>query len=283
MIKQKFSKEQIHQVNLDMFKKDSWFKSRTKVKDSKCQNCGRLYKDLDCDISFLSVHGELNKHICHECGEMYLSLGAIDIKKLRNISAETKNELISSIRELGNYKESGYYAKKLDDLKIEELKDIFKEYSALKLESDRIDAIVISEEDKIIEDYLIKDYEVIQDFNYLKCEDQIKSYFEDVGTEFFECGQGYYQDLVNKIIKIGKTFYDVTIEAEINSAKQDRGDRLYWVENISNVKWKEIEKPKPKEKITFSYKFTINEDRKRLLDSWLKENNYIIDSYDISE
>ena len=36
--------------------------------------------------------------------------------------------------------------------------------------------------------------------------------------------------------------------AEIVSEKQDRGDRLYWVDYIESVTYRQVEKPEPKPK-----------------------------------
>ncbi|MEK5036250.1 hypothetical protein MKY96_32895 [Paenibacillus sp. FSL R7-0302] len=93
-----------------------------------------------------------------------------------------------------------------------------------------------------MEQYLKDQYGVIEDENYLQNEADIVSFFSD-GHEYFETGQGYYEEEVTKICKIGDKFYEVDMLAEIGSAKQDRGDRLYWVEHIKKVDYCEITKP----------------------------------------
>ena len=143
---------------------------------------------------------------------------------------------------------------------LEKLTELRKEYS--------------SKEDWEIEEYLISQYNVYQDENYLTHESQIEEVFKDIGSEYLECGQGYCQDEVEIIVKIGKKFYNVNIHAEIGSAKQDRGDRLYWVEDIDRVTYEEIEKPKFKEELYYIYKIKLNKDTKILLENLLKENSF---------
>lgn len=123
-----------------------------------------------------------------------------------------------------------------------------------------------------MEKYLIEQYDVIEDKNYLTSEDDIKDYFDDNGRDFLECGQGFYQDEAEVICKVGDKFYEVTIEAEIASAKQDVGDRLYWVDNISNVTYKEIDKPEPLSKEKVQYNLMLTSQQKYALERFMKEN-----------
>ena len=107
-----------------------------------------------------------------------------------------------------------------------------------------------------MEDYLKKEYNVYEDLKNLVKESQIEEYFLDY-RDIFDCGQGYYQDEVVEICKIEDNFYSVTIKAEIGSAKQDRGDRLYWVEKIESVTYEKIDKPLPKEKQKVEYSLNL--------------------------
>lgn len=124
-----------------------------------------------------------------------------------------------------------------------------------------------------MEKYLIEQYDVFEDEKYLTSEKEIIDYFKDVGRDYFDCGQGYYQDEVDLICKIGNKFYSVTIQAEIMSAKQDVGDRLYWVDYITDVTYKEIDKPQPKSKQQIQYNMTLTVDQKTKLEAFMKENN----------
>lgn len=93
-----------------------------------------------------------------------------------------------------------------------------------------------------MEQYL-KDQYNVREISYLESEEDIVSYFMEDPYDYFDCGQGYYEDEVNIIVKIKDKFYNVKITAAIGSSKQDRGDRLYFVENAESVEYSEIEKP----------------------------------------
>lgn len=76
---------------------------------------------------------------------------------------------------------------------------------------------------------------IVEDEKYLKNESDINGYFEDVGYDYFECGQGYYEDETEVFIKIEDNYFVVHMTAEILGDKQDRGDRLYYVDEITSV------------------------------------------------
>ena len=97
----------------------------------------------------------------------------------------------------------------------------------------------------------------------LNIETDIVTYFED-SHEDFDCGQGYYQDKINQIVYLDNKFYKVEVTAEIDSAKQDRGDRLFWVSSIQDISYEEIEAPKLKP-VTELVLQIIEKDRKRVL------------------
>jgi hypothetical protein len=75
---------------------------------------------------------------------------------------------------------------------------------------------------------------------YLTSVDDIQEFFSDDGDEYFDCGQGYYQDDAEVIVKIDGKYYKVNMTAEIGSERQDRGDRLYFVERVESVKVSEM-------------------------------------------
>lgn len=274
MKKQKFKMDIVWQVRTNMFNKASWLKSKKKQKDFKCGNCGDQYENCDGDIGVMTFKGKPNIHLCDACGKGYIALGAIDIDANQKKSKETKEELISAIEGLGNYRK-GYFDKKLSEMDIDALKETLEKCTKVKETTDRIAAITISDEDFVMEDYLKNDYGVIQDRNYLKCEEQIEPYFKDNYSDHFDCGQGYAQDEAIAIIKIAQKYYSVKTTAEIESAKQDRGDRLYWVEKIASITWEELPKPLPKETEQFTYTFTLNKDKRAHLEEFLKEHGYV--------
>ncbi len=121
-----------------------------------------------------------------------------------------------------------------------------------------------------MEEYLVKEYGVISDSAYLKEENDIKDYFMDCGPDLMDCGQGYYEDEATALVEISGKFYEVSIEATIESSKQDRGDRLYFVDEIKAVTWKEIPKPSPKEKQLHTYTLLLTKEQKVAMDKYLK-------------
>jgi len=122
-----------------------------------------------------------------------------------------------------------------------------------------------------MEEYLKEQYGVIED-KYLNDESEIVDYFKDCGRDYLECGQGEYQDQASLICKISDKFYKVNIKAEIASARQDVGDRLYWVDYISEVTYKEISKPTPKDILKVSYRLNITEDKQFMLEHYMRVN-----------
>lgn len=262
----------ITQVRKNLLNKESWLKVKRKKKDLKCENCKRPHGEVDGDIGLMTGKGVPNLHICSECGDAYIDAGAEDLEaKLIKRKARIE-ELLVGLDFIG-YK-AGYLDKPPRDLDLQDLEDLYASQSKIKAEKDRIAAIVIPEEDATMEPYLEKDYGVIQDTEYLKCEEQIKPYFAEDAREHFDCGQGYFQDEAIIIAKIGRKFYEVKITADICSAKQDVGDRLYWVEGIEKVEWKEIPKPEPKQYQVYDYSFSLNPDRKKELDSLLSSSGF---------
>lgn len=123
-----------------------------------------------------------------------------------------------------------------------------------------------------MEQYLIDQYDVQEDTRWLKSTDDIVDFVRDT-DDLFECGQGYYQDEATMLLKIDDKFYKATAYAEIGSAKQDRGDRLYWVERITNVNFTEIPKPIPKDVLSVTYKLDITADTKIYIENFFNKNN----------
>ena len=82
---------------------------------------------------------------------------------------------------------------------------------------------------------------IIEDKIYLKSAADIRPFFEDDYLDYFDCGQGYSQDEATAYVKIGTKHFEVTLRAEVVSQKQDRGDRLYWVESLESVEYCEVD------------------------------------------
>jgi hypothetical protein len=123
-----------------------------------------------------------------------------------------------------------------------------------------------------MESYLKEQYDVFENEHYLTQESEIVEYFTDNGSDFLDCGQGYYQDEAEIICKVSDKFYKVNIKASVVGQKQDVGDRLYWVDEIRSVTYEEIEKPKPKEKMVVTYHLELTKEQKRALESFMRQN-----------
>ena len=161
----------------------------------------------------------------------------------------------------------------LPDKTIEQLTKIRDAQIAEKNRLDEIKRLIQEEYvETPMEQYLKDEYDCYESED-LKHELQIEEHFKEGDfIDEFECGQGYAEDEIVKLVKIGNKFYNVTINAEIGSAKQDRGDRLYWVESIESVSYEEVNKPLPKIYHEYEYNFILNEDQKALLDNFIKNN-----------
>ncbi|MGG4105230.1 hypothetical protein AAXB25_15035 [Paenibacillus lautus] len=125
----------------------------------------------------------------------------------------------------------------------------------------------------MLEQYLIDQYGVIEDERYLTSLDDLYDFVDDMSNELFDCGQGYYQDEANLIVKIGNKFYDVTAYADVVGEKQDIGDKLYFVDRISQVDHVEIKKPEPKEILSVTYTLSVTNDEKRFVERFMDDNS----------
>ena len=259
----KFKKEEIWQVKTEMFDLKSWLEVKTKKKDLYCPECKRSFNEIGEKVALMTLHGKGNTPICNDCGRKYIELGAIDI----NADVKIREDLIDRIIQIDAT--ADYKGKS-----IEELQEVLSTVTKIKEDYDNLQLEILnstpSEEDWEIEDYLITQYDVYQDREHLTHESQIDETFRDIGCDYLECGQGFYQDEAEVIAKIGKKFYKVNIYAEICSAKQDMGDRLYWVERIKSIEYEEIEKPKFKDKVYYSYNIKMSKEDKELLNKYLK-------------
>lgn len=131
-----------------------------------------------------------------------------------------------------------------------------------------------------MEEYLIKDYDVLEDERYLPSIESIVPYFKSLDSRgYFDCGEGYYQDEHEQLIKIKDKFYRVTITAEIGSQWMDVGDRVYFVESIKNVEYIEIDKPTPKKKVTTIIKVVCTRENLDSLEEFVRERAIYYEIY----
>ena len=71
-----------------------------------------------------------------------------------------------------------------------------------------------------------------------KWEDEISDFFvDDVDGEMSEdCGEGYScGDAANRLFTLDGELFQANFSVEVTSQKQDRGDRMYWVDDVSLV------------------------------------------------
>lgn len=121
-----------------------------------------------------------------------------------------------------------------------------------------------------MDNYLKEEYNVFEDVKYLTEESSIENYFNDNGPELFDCGQGYCEESISIICKVKDKFYEVEIVAEIGAQRMDRGDDLYFVDYISEVSYKEIDKPLPKPRKEVQYNLMITDHQKSILENFMK-------------
>lgn len=265
-------KGEVKQVLTNFCTKENWYK-RGVGKDLMCKNCSTPYKETPGEyIGLMVIIGKPNAHVCKNCAEYFKTQGATDIDKISEDHAAKKKELLEKITTiLGTTVKYNGLKQGLDTKDNAELEKIL---NTLTEEREAQLALQKAIENDFTpcetEQYLIDDWSIVED-RYLKHELEIESYFKDMGYEYFDCGQGYSQDIAEIIVKIGCKFYKVTMKAEIGSQKQDRGERLYWVEGIENVTYEEIEKPIPKKKTLQVTTGLLNEDQHKALIAWLDQ------------
>lgn len=72
-------------------------------------------------------------------------------------------------------------------------------------------------------------------------EDDIIGYFKDMGREWFDCGEGYYQEEATLYAQLDSgNIYEIIMEAICEGNKTDYGDRIYFVDEITKVTFKEV-------------------------------------------
>ncbi len=268
----KIKQEDVNQVKIDMITTEAWLRNRTKVKESKCQNCSTKWVDVEGEVALVTRHRKPNVTVCRKCAQKFITGGAIDVNKAQKSRYEIKEELILEILELNpGAKRTGNYFSSMD-LDSKDIESLTKQVTVLRAKRDKQLAIEEAIKRDFVEtpteQYLINEYQVFES-EYLKHELQLEDYpFTDIDG-LFDCGQVYATYEEELLVKIGNRFYDVTITVEVNSSKQDIGDRLYWVEGIESVTWERTEKPKPKEREYFSITGKYTKDQIEQIDNLL--------------
>lgn len=255
-IKRKIKPESVHQMRGNMFK------IAQVSLGSKCGSCGKVFEkdDIGSSVGVIIHKPELKKTnsvVCMECIE-YLETKGVknlehDIKDTKDKLELLRKERKEQLKEMGG-RLNGWVESDIDQKSLEHLEEIVKEgrkeLEDYRDKKEKIEGVDTSKWEEL-EEYLKDQYDVIEDRKYLKHELQIEEYFEEIYRDFFECGQGYYQDEAEVIVRIGDKFYEVTLVGELMSQKQDVGDRLYWIDNLEYVTYRVIDKPVRKEEFYF--------------------------------
>lgn len=263
-------KNKVTHIWSDFSTKETYFNIRTKEKDAYCKNCNKDLRLLNENIGLAFVENQINSIVCQDCCKYFINLGAIDSKKEKQ---EANNKKADLIQQIDDYNFSNlFYHKELYELSIEDLEKIIKvkneEENKLKL----LQEDILNYVDEPTEQYLIEQYNLIEDKLDLKSSLQIEDYFKNIGRNYFKCGQGYCDYSVELYVKIGNKYYNVTINANIGSAKQEYGDRLYWVESIESIIYNETIKYPKKLVNNYIYNLTLTNIQKENLDFYLKQN-----------
>jgi len=254
--------EKPKQIKRNFVQKASWLSVRKKASEQKCANCKPPFSETKEDFVGLGMfEGIKNQQLCTPCCEHFISLGGEDIDKLVIDKATQKENLITNI-----LARSTYYVRKgsyggyrdLEKKDIAKLQDIMEQLDMQDQAYAELQAKIAAEYvETPTEKYLVDDYN-LHEFADLKHESQIPDWFKNDFNDEFDCGQGYYEDKAVLFVKIGAKFYHVTLTAEIGSAKQNVGDRLYWVEGIKKVEYVEVEKPAPKNQYTYIFSMNLS-------------------------
>jgi hypothetical protein len=268
----KFKKEEVKQIRSNFVSREGHLKTRPAKKQQKCISCGVQFSELsDEKIAVVALHSKGNKLICNGCAKKYSEKYGIEdlyfkIERQKKLKQDLINEILALY--LNDYRKERY-KEELNKKEIEELEKIRDKAVEDKEHRDYIDSIDTL--DWVLESYLEEQYGVIMDRLYLKDVSQLEDYFADYIGDAFDCGQGYAQSDGDFIVFINHKYYAVHVEAEIGSAKQDRGDRLYWVEGLENLTYKEIPKPVEKQKEVYHYKFSVEilPEEKKVIDDFL--------------
>ena len=265
----RFKKDAIRQVRSSFMSREGWIKVRTKKKELSCPECKVEYTVMTSKtIGIMTMNGKPKQHICNDCCRLYAETYGIEDLFLKiNGEKIEKEELVKEIMSHPLNRNSEYY---LSNTKtVEALSFELAKLTEQQESEDYLDSIDTT--DWELDDYLKEQYGVIMDTDWLKHVSQIESYFAEDCSEYFDCGQGHYQDEAEEIVFIGHKFYCVKMKAEIFSSKQDRGDRMYWVESLESVTYSEIPMPEEKKKITCRYDFSVDllEEEREALDEVL--------------
>ena len=102
-------------------------------------------------------------------------------------------------------------------------------------------------------------------YKKFKNKEDASDHYKEKAYDELDCGQGYYQDQVSYHCFIDGEFKEIEIHAEIGSQKQDRGDRLYWVDGIEKVVFKDKDEKEMLARSIKTKEFEIDQANKVVL------------------
>lgn len=124
-LKNKINKNDVRQVKLDFTTVDIWLATRPKLKDSRCENCGRDHEECKGNIALAVVSGRVNAHLCEDCGKYFIHYGSQDINVSQAKYNDRKEKLLKQAKRLGVAFDT-YFGYKTSDMNVEKLTDIIK-------------------------------------------------------------------------------------------------------------------------------------------------------------
>jgi hypothetical protein len=122
-MKNKIDYTLVKQVKINFTTKESWLKVKTKPKDIKCENCGRLHVECNGEIAFAIVSVKGNAHLCQDCGQYFIDNGAQNVNISQNNYKLRKEKLIKQAKRIG-IQFNGFWGYKESELDVDKLKDI---------------------------------------------------------------------------------------------------------------------------------------------------------------
>jgi hypothetical protein len=252
--------------NIDSFhSKFADFTRVGKIQERLCDGCDTPLTGLSGIV--MQKNKGKNLAICQECCQVIIDAGVEDLHTVYQVKQKIKQEMIDFIKQHEPYKRTA-------DLDIENLQLIVDKINARHELEALIEAdITANYVETPTEQYLKDDYDVYECAG-MQSHLEIPGYFKDCGQQFFDCGQGYYEEEADVLVKIGNKFYEVHIEAETDSQRMDVGDRVYWIDKITDVTYEEVEKPKPLLVKEYSYDFNLTLEEKERLEALLEKHNF---------
>jgi len=228
-----------------------------------CDGCGVQINDIAGMI--IQKQGR-NLCVCPICCGSISDAGIEDLYLKHQSIEKQKTELVDFIKINRPYQK--IFPNTIEELK-KQVDIINDELQKQKMIDDDINQNFV---ETPMEQYLIDDYDVYETTN-IKSHLQIEKYFKQNARDMFDCGQGYYEDQIYVVLKIGDKFYEVHIEAEVLNNRMDYGDDVYFVERIEKVEYREIEKPEPLGRVIYKCEMNLNMKQKDLFLEFIKTKN----------